>query len=45
MYWICDDKKNIKIYSVNPFYLIFDKVNGYFKEINRNKYLTQVPSN
>ena len=26
-------------------YIIFDKVNGYFEEINRNKYLTLVPRN
>ena len=26
-------------------YLIFDKVNGYYKEINGNKYLTLVPTN
>ena len=38
-------KKDIKIYSVNPLYLNFSKVNGYFEEINRNKYLTLVPTN
>ena len=37
--------KYIKIYSVNPLHLIFGKVNGYFKEINGNKYLTLVPTN
>ena len=37
--------KDLKIYSVNLFYLIFDKVNRYFKEINGNKYLTLVPAN
>ena len=26
-------------------YLIFNKVNGYFEEINGNKYLTLVPTN
>ena len=25
--------KNVKIYGVNPSYLIFSKVNGYFEEI------------
>ena len=25
---------------VNPLYLIFDNVNGYFEEISGNKYLT-----
>ena len=28
--------KYVKIYSVNPLYLIFCKVNGYFEEINEN---------
>ena len=37
------DLKYVKINSVNPLYLIFSKGNGYFKEINGNKYLTQVP--
>ena len=35
-------KKDLKIYSVNPFQLIFGKVNGYFEEVNRNKYITLV---
>ena len=39
------DSKYVKIYSVNPLYLIFNKVNGYFQEINGNKYLTLVPTN
>ena len=39
------DSKYIKINSVNPLYLIFNKVNGYFVEINGNKYLTLVPTN
>ena len=39
------DSKYVKINSVNPFYLIFNKVNGYFEEINGNKYLTLVPTN
>ena len=38
-------KKDLKIYSVNTLYLSFDKVNRYFEEINRNKYLTIVPTN
>ena len=37
-------KKDIKIYSVNPLYLIFGNVNGYFEEINGNKYLTLFPT-
>ena len=35
----------VKIYSLNPLWLIFRYVNGYFKEINGNKYLTLVPTN
>ena len=37
-------KKDLKIYSVNPLYLIFNKTNGYFEEINGNRYLTLVPT-
>ena len=37
--------KYVKINSVNPLYLIFSKVNGYFnKEINKIKYLTLIPT-
>ena len=39
------DSKYVKINRVNPSYLIFNKVNGYFEEINKNKYLTLVPTN
>ena len=39
------DSKCVKINSVNPLYLVFRKVNGYFKEINKNKYLTLFPTN
>ena len=39
------DSKCIKIKSVNPLYLIFSQVNGYFEEINKCKYLTLVTSN
>ena len=39
------DLKYVNINSVNPLYLIFDKVNQYFEEINENKYLTLVPTN
>ena len=38
-------KKDLKIYSVNPTYLIFRYVNGYFREIDVNRYLTLVPTN
>ena len=39
------DSKYVKINSVSPLYLLFNEVNGYFEEINRNKYLTLVPTN
>ena len=38
-------KEHIKLFSVNPLYLIFRKVNGYFEEINRSKYLLLVLTN
>ena len=39
------DLKYVKINSVNPLYLIFSNVNGYFEEIDANKYLTLSPTN
>ena len=39
------DLKYVKINSLNPIYLIFSKVNGYFEEINKSKDLTLVPTN
>ena len=39
------DSKYVKFNSVNTFYLIFIKMNGYFEEINGNKYLMVVPTN
>ena len=44
-YVMIKDLKYVKISSVNPLYLIFSKVNRYFREINVNKYLTLVPTN
>ena len=38
------DSKYVKINSANHLYLIFCKVNGYFEEINKNEYLTLVPT-
>ena len=38
-------KEYVKIYSVNRLYLIFRQVNGYFEEVNGNKYLTLVLTN
>ena len=35
----------VKINSVNPSYLIIDKLNGYFEEIYGAKYLTLVSTN
>ena len=37
--------KYVNIYSINPQHLIFNKVNGYFEEINGSKYLTLVSTN
>ena len=39
------DSKYIKIKSVNPLYLVINKVNEYFEEINGNKFLTLVRTN
>ena len=39
------DLKYLKTNSVNPFYLTFSKVNGYFAEVDKNKYLMLVPTN
>ena len=39
------DSKYVKINSVNHVYLILNKMNGYFEEINKSKYLTLVPTN
>ena len=36
------DSKYIKINGVNPLYLIIKKLNGYFVEINGNKYIMLV---
>ena len=39
------DSKYLKINSVNPLYLMFNRMNGYFEEINGKKYLTLVSTN
>ena len=39
------DSKCVKINSVNLLYFIINKVNGYFEEVNGNKYLILVPAN
>ena len=39
------DSKYVKTNSVNPLHLVFNRINGYFEEINGNKYLTLVPTN
>ena len=44
-YGTTKDSKYVKINSINSSYLIFGKVNGYFEEINGNKYLTFVSTN
>ena len=38
------DSKYLNINSMNPLYLIFNKGNGYFEEINGSKYLMLVPT-
>ena len=35
---------NVTVFSVNPLYLIVNKINGYFEEINGNIYLTIAPT-
>ena len=44
-YVMFKDSKYVKINSLNPLYLMFNKMNGYFEEINENNYLTLVPTN
>ena len=44
-YGTIKDSKYVKINHVDPSYLIFNKVNGFFEEINENKYSTLVPTN
>ena len=44
-YTTIKDSKHLNFNRVNPLYLIFNKVNGYFEEINGNEYLRLVPSN
>ena len=39
------DSKYVKINGLIPLYLISNKVNGYFEELNKSKYLTLVPTN
>ena len=39
------DWKYVKIKRVNLLCFIFNRVNGYFEEINGNKYLTLFPTN
>ena len=39
------DSKYVKINSVYPLYLMFNRMHGYFEEINGNKYLMLVPTN
>ena len=37
------DSKYVKDNSVNPLYLIFNKMNGYFEEIKGNFYHHETP--
>ena len=44
VYVTIKDLRYVKSNSVNPLYLIIDKINGYIKESNGNKYLTLIPT-
>ena len=41
-YTTVKDSDYVKINSVNPLYLIINEVDGYFEEINENRYLILV---
>ena len=45
IYVTIKDSIYVKTDSVNPLYLIINKVKGYFKQINGNQYLMLVPIN
>ena len=48
LHWICDDQRlEICKYllSVTSLYVIVGRVNGYFRELSENRYLTLVPTN
>ena len=40
-----ENSKYVKVNSVNPLYLMLNKINGYFEEPNGNNYLTLIPTN
>ena len=44
-YVTIEDSKYVKIDSVNPLYIMLNRINGYFEEINGNRYLTLVATN
>ena len=44
VYVTTKDLRYVKSNSVNPLYLIIDKISGYIKESNGNKYLTLIPT-
>ena len=44
LYWICDNQRFELCKNLNLVYLIFNKVNGYLKEINRNEYIMLIPT-
>ena len=39
------DLKYVQTNSVNLLCLIINKANGYYEEVNKNKYLTLIPTN
>ena len=42
--WQSKSLRYITVNSVNPLYVIINKINGYIEESNENKYLTLVPT-
>ena len=44
-YVMIKDLKYVKINRINPYYLIFSKVNGYFEKVNKTKYVMVVITN
>ena len=45
IYVTIKDLKYVKINSVNPFYIIINKMKGCIEESNKSKYLMLVPTN
>ena len=39
LYWIYNKKPQWNVFSVNPLYLIINKIKGHFEEVDGDKYL------